>query len=310
MIILRLSLGLMVILLSWVSYSANEVTVKLELEELSAQAAHEVEILTLGSNPKVIVKKQFRGAKFSFRVSPGRYQMRSRSSDERGVPGEWSAVEEIVVKPKAVRFSEVGEDKKAETSADPKTKRAQTVLEWPVGGGATKYLVNLKNTETGETQEFQVSENKKILDLKPGRYEWTVQGIAESGLASDVSSVRSFTIRGPKITTPVVGRNEKKEWAILNHQELTVLVGPTLVYQCQLGSRRLQAKDWVKATGCEVTASGALMFKTALTPGEYKVTVSASAPVWVSSEPTTYEDVIKAKAADLGPIQISSSSSN
>lgn len=307
MTILKGAIGLLVILVPLFVYSANEVTVRLELEELSAQADHEVEILTTGSRAKVIIKKQFRGTKFSFRVSPGRYQMRSRSSDERGVPGEWSAAQEIVIKPKSVRFPELLDQKGIEQSADPKTKIAKTVLEWPAGGGAAKYALSLKNTETGEVQEFQTSDNRKNLDLKPGKYEWTVQGIAESGLMSEVSTVRSFTIRGPKITPPVVGRTEQRDWAVLNHQELATLVGPSLVYQCQIENRRLLATEWAKATRCDVTTAGTLKFQAELSPGEYKVTLVASAPVWVKSEFGSYQDVIKAKKSDLGAIQISSS---
>src|SRR5437868_4889588 len=70
-------------------------SVELEIEAVDGASSYEIELISM-QNKKVLNFKM-KTPLWKAKVKPGLYEMRLRSYDSRGVPGEWSENEKFAV---------------------------------------------------------------------------------------------------------------------------------------------------------------------------------------------------------------------
>ncbi|HWU41891.1 MAG TPA: hypothetical protein VN132_00595, partial [Bdellovibrio sp.] len=181
--------------------------VNFEWEAIEGAASYEVELKQ--------VKTKGEGKTFKFRVpeaawnghlAPGKYILKLRSFDRRGVPGDWNApsdfnvgLETAVLKYPAAQAQ----------IASKEEETAEVNFEWAPVGGAQKYNFEL-NSDDGKTKISKELEGTKISLKIPvaASYSWKVSSINEEGIESDAAAVSQFTFLGKPLEAPKLQKPE------------------------------------------------------------------------------------------------------
>ena len=140
--------------------------------------------------------------KWSHAVNPGKYSLRLRSVDERGVPGEWSDKIPLKVKilsPTMVRPS-------------PKEKVNQSLMtfEWSTVPQATSYQLVIKNAKDEVVHDSTFLTTKEDIYLKDlGQYSWGVFALGDGDEVPDAKewpakSFRKFERVGGELDSPAI----------------------------------------------------------------------------------------------------------
>ncbi len=171
---------------------------EIEWDPVEEATIYEVEIT--GLDGKILFLKKLDQPKWSEIIIPGQYKIRTRTYDQRKVPGPWSDQEKLIVpltsviiespKNKAVIFSE-------NDSED------QVSIKWNAVSYAETYLVEVKSSDNS----FSLSETLKAqintIDLKlPVAKKYQVQIRAQNNsidVESEKPSDLSFILVGSKL---------------------------------------------------------------------------------------------------------------
>ena len=135
-------------------------------------------------------------------LSPGKYWMRVRARDERGVPSEWGEKSEIIVKLPRVEIIRPS----METTLPALQDRVNVQFEWRPVKGATTYNFYLESEDRKKIENLRLSSNKTQLNLTAvNKYRWYVQAVDETGLPGDrEEQLNEFVLEGMALETPQV----------------------------------------------------------------------------------------------------------
>ena len=156
--------------------------ISFELDPIEDAVAYEVEI----SKPdgKKVGTYYLKKAAWSGRLPPGKYRLRSRSTDSRGVHGDWSDYEAFEVFALAPRILAPLADQPAQREEDGRIQFA-----WEEGAGAVRYLIEIKGQDIAIRES--VSTTSFGAWLPKGAYTWSVSSLLPGGVGSEKSLSRS-----------------------------------------------------------------------------------------------------------------------
>ncbi len=194
---------LLLVLLSFSAWSQDSRWIDIEWEEVANASNYEVELFQ-EENGKQLPRGKYKvdQASWSNAVPPGKYSLRIRSLDKRGVPGEWS--ENIPVK---VRMHN---PKLFQPGSQAKLSSPQIEFEWSEIAGATLYQLVVKNEKDEIIQNSVVKDVRSNVYLEElGNYTWTVyaldEGEAQRTQEDFVSSTfKSFIRVGGELDSPEI----------------------------------------------------------------------------------------------------------
>ncbi len=180
--------------------------VNFEWETIDNAKSYDLEIFQ--SNKKDSKKFSFKvkEAAWNGRLSAGKYQMKLRAVDGRGVPGDWGApidfdvnLENVVLKSPAV-------------NADLKSKEVEFEeinFVWAPVGGADTYQFEV-HSEDGKLDKVEsiTQTNYKIKLPVATRFSWKVSAKNSAGINSDAVSVGQFTLLAAKLEKPQIEKPE------------------------------------------------------------------------------------------------------
>ena len=156
--------------------------------------------------------------KWSHAVNPGKYFLRIRSVDDRGVPGDWS--EKIPLKVKILSPTMI------RPSPIEKLNESLVSFEWSAVPQASSYQLVIRNSKNEVLQESTFLTTKEDIYLKDlGQYTWAVFAIGDGDEALDSSewpskSFRKFERVGGELDSPVikveVDEKVNLEWRAVN----------------------------------------------------------------------------------------------
>lgn len=252
--------------------------VNFEWEAIEGAQGYEVEL-----NLK---KEDGKGKTFSFKVkeaawngrlSPGKYIMKLRSRDYRGVPGDWSEPSEFNVGLEGAIL------KYPESNAQISSKENEEMavnFQWNPVGGSDEYAFTL-TSEDGKTQiNKNLTDTHVEIDLPVAmKYTWKVSASSKEGFQSESMSVGQFSLLGAPIESPKIEKPESEfvrelKWSSpANASNFDVVVS-------KLND---QAKKWETVKVVENIQESALAFDDTLPGGKYQVAVRAKGDLRVSS---------------------------
>lgn len=198
--------------------------VSLEWEEVPEVTGYEIEITRVlqNGNRKKPIQFKVKGASWSAKVYPGRYEMRMRSIDDRGVAGDWSDPTDLWVKlppPQLITPEDGAELKTGESD------KYDVTFKWQSVPAATGYRLEVLNKDGQVAEAKDVSETSAQLSLPVGaKYGWRVTTLMEgSTIPGEVSAnPRSLGLLGQKLATPKPEKPDSKfvtelKWAPPEH---------------------------------------------------------------------------------------------
>ncbi len=194
---------LLLVLISFNVWSQDSRWIDIEWEEVANASNYEVELFQ-EENGKQLPRGKFKVDQpgWSSAVPPGKYSLRIRSLDKRGVPGEWSENIPVKVRMHNPKLFQPGQESKLSSP--------QVEFEWSDIAGASFYQLVVKN------EKDQLVHNSVVKDVRAnvyledlGNYTWTAYAL-ESGEPQrtqedfTASTFRGFTRVGGELDPPEV----------------------------------------------------------------------------------------------------------
>ena len=256
--------------------------VNFEWETIENANSYELEIFQTGKKDAKKFSFKIKEAAWNGRLSAGKYEMKLRAIDRRGVPGDWGAptkfdvnLENVVLKFPAANASVNSKD----------TKEQEVNLQWNPVGGAEKYHFEISSDDGKFTKSEETDKTSYKLDLPvASRFTWKVLAKNKAGMVSDALSVSQFTLLATKVATPKI---EKQESDFVRQIKWSK---PPFAdrFDYALSRYNKQNKKWeLFSKGQDLTDSN-LAFDETAPGGEYKITVRAKSSLRQNSE-TTFE---------------------
>lgn len=175
--------------------------VNLEWEPIEEATGYELELTSVATNKRASFKT--REPKWNGNINSGRYKMRLRAFDDRGVPGAWSDPEQIFVKlhsPKLIRPAEKAELKTNEV------EKETVKFSWEFIAGAKEYRIVING---GTSVSQNISGVETSIELPVAKtYTWTVVALMPDGSDGEVGPSQSFTLIGKKLNKPEIAEPE------------------------------------------------------------------------------------------------------
>jgi hypothetical protein len=189
--------------------------IDIEWEEVAGAANYEVELFE-GSDGKLTPRGKYKveNSTWSNAVPPGKYSLRIRSLDKRGVPGEWSDYIPVKVRMHNPKLFQPGPGSQVST--------AQVDFEWSEVEGAAIYQLVVKNEKDTVVYNSTVKDIRATLFLEEiGQYSWSAYALEEGEAQRTqddftTANFKTFTRVGGELPAPEVKAtvNEKitLEW--------------------------------------------------------------------------------------------------
>lgn len=227
------------------------------------------------------------------RLTPGKYIMKLRSRDYRGVPGDWSdpsdfnvGLDNAVLKYPVASSKVIAEDKK-ETSLN---------FAWAPVGGAETYHFELES-EDGKTR---VSQDLKETSLKLSvpvaqKYTWKVHAVSPTGIQSDATSIGQFTVVGMALDKPKISRPETEFVREISWSRPDYVSG----YDLYLLKFNTATKKWDKFRVMQNYQDTSLPFDDSWAGGHYQLVLRGKGDLRQHS-PTVKQD-FKVRSGDRSP---------
>ncbi len=181
---------LLLILLSFSAWSQDSRWIDIEWEEVANASNYEVELFQ-EENGKQLPRGKFKVDQpgWSSAVPPGKYSLRIRSLDKRGVPGEWSEYIPVKVRMHNPKLFQPGPASKLSSP--------QVEFEWSDVVGAAMYQLVVKN------EKDQLAHNSIVRDVRAsvyleelGNYTWTAYALEEGEAQRTQEDFTASTFRG------------------------------------------------------------------------------------------------------------------
>lgn len=256
--------------------------VNFEWEAIEGAKSYEIEL----TQSKEDDKEDGKGKTFTFKVkeaawngrlTPGKYMMKLRSRDYRGVPGDWSPPSEFNVGLEAAALKSPPSRSKI---ASKETDKVKMDFQWTPVGGADQYQFVL-TSEDGKTQISETLTDTKIKVEIPVamNYTWKVSATNKDGIQSDATSVGQFSVLGKPIENPTI---EKPESDFVREVKWT---RPDYASRYDVFVLKFNAKDkkWEKFKVIENTQEDSLAFDETWPGGKYQIAVRAKSDMRPSS---------------------------
>lgn len=172
--------------------------VNIEWEPVSDANYYELELKPLLQDER---NYNFRtkSAQWKGKLKVGNYQMRARTFDRRGVPGEWSEFSDFDVLLDSTKIISPFSGQAITVTKSGETK-ADVTFEWEKVEGAESYRIQVSGQHSG----FAIDEVVSGINLErtlpvAEKYSWRVTGLGENALKSEPNQEYQFSIHGPKI---------------------------------------------------------------------------------------------------------------
>lgn len=197
---------------SFLSSAEDTRWIDLEWEEVKEAREYEIELFQQ-EGEKILPRGKYKtdSAQWSHAVPPGKYSLRLRSVDKRGVPGEWSQNIPLKVRMQNPRLLRpVSNDK----VSDP-----LVTFEWAPVDGAANYQLLIQNKEkilhNALTTELKASVYLESL----GKVQWTVFALEKDEEARPADNLPTnafseFTRAGTVLDAPYVSADLKEKVSI------------------------------------------------------------------------------------------------
>ena len=268
-------------------------TIELEWEAVENADGYEVR-LTPETGKQIFFKTA--DSKLSEQVPVGVYSLRIRSKHKESSDlwSPWSDAIRLEVLKKELQLLEPQNEVVLTANSN---KREEVAFKWSEVAKAKTYTLQIWDEQTKEKPlTFITKKNSQRLKLLPGRvYFWQVT--FESSTAVNyvqVIKTNMFTIQGARLVKPSIhafktGAEQKVLSWISSKQAKS--------HSVKLFFRYLDEEKWTQVNTAEVPT---VMWEFGkLKPGMYKLEVIAHAPKHTSSEPGSYEFLVKPKRAEL-----------
>lgn len=252
--------------------------VNFEWEAIDGAKSYEIELKQ--------AKEKSEGKTFTFKVQEaawngrlpaGKYIMRLRSRDYRGVPGDWSTPSDFNVGLEAAVLKSPSANSRIE-SADEATTEMK--FDWAAVGGADKYHFELLAEDGKVIQHEELKETYiKIKVPVAANYTWKVSSSNEEGIESDAVAVSQFTVLGKAIAP---AKLQKPETEFVREVKWTRPDNVTS-FDVILLKYSTETKKWEKFKVMENYQDDSLSFDPAWPGGKYQVGVRAKSNLRPSS---------------------------
>lgn len=209
-------------------------------------------------------------------VRPGKYELRIRSYDRRGVPGAWSEPMDFVVKflppnpisPKPNERIRTGE-----------SRHFETTFKWQPVPGAQDYKVEVVTSDGKvQSQTFSGTEGKIRLPVTQS-YQWSVTAVLPTGEEGEKSEEKiPFVLLGEKLPPPDINSPSDRfvselSWRPVRNAE---------TYSYALA--RLEEGNWVPMDRKPNVTDTNIEFPLDFPGGKYRLQVRSESPVRENSE--------------------------
>jgi hypothetical protein len=180
--------------------------VNFEWETIENAKLYELEIRQINKKDAKTFNFKIKEAAWNGRLPAGKYKMKLRALDSRGVPGEWGDpidfdvnLENVSLKAPLPNANIVSKEEKNE----------EITLEWNPVGGADSYVVEV-HAEDGKLDKSDETEKTSYTVKLPvaTRFTWKVSAKNKAGMASDAISVSQFSLLGSKLEKPKIDKPE------------------------------------------------------------------------------------------------------
>jgi hypothetical protein len=250
--------------------------VNFEWEPIEGAKSYDLELKQQKENGKDYSFK-VKDASWNGKLVPGKYKMRLRARDYRGVPGDWGDLSDFDVGLESATL--VNPPPKAVVGAKDETETT-VKFRWSPVGGAVAYQFELQ-TEDGEFKSAtEVKGTEHSVEVPVARtFTWKVTGLGKEGLSSEASSMGDFTVMGPKLAPPKI---EKPENEFVREIKWT---RPTNVSKYDVAVTRLNKakKSWEVVQVTKDVDVDHFNFDEKWPGGDYKIQVKAKGNLRVSS---------------------------
>lgn len=248
--------------------------VNFEWEAIEGAKSYEIEL----KQSKEDDKEKGEGKTFTFKVkeaawngrlTPGRYMMRLRSRDYRGVPGDWSPPSEFNV---GLETAVLKFPASRARIATKETDKIKMDFQWAPVGGADQYQFTL-TSEDGKTQVSETLKETKIrLELPVAmNYTWKVSASDAHGIQSDATAVSQFSVLGKALDAPRIEKPENEFVREIRWKKIDYASG----YDVYVLKWNGQSKKWEKFKVIQNTQDDSLPFDDTWPGGKYQVAVRA-----------------------------------
>ena len=210
-------------------------------------------------------------------LPPGKYTLRLRTYDDRGVAGAWSDPAEFMAAYPVVKMIA------PKSNAQLKTKEAVDVplkFLWqkiPGSPPSLQYLFELVDEKNQPTFSQIVEGNTLTTKLKvANEYRWRVSVVAAAGQKSDqLEQPFSFSIWGGTLDAPSINAPKDEFTTEINWSKPEYAKS----YRVQVFAKRLGEKAWSSVLIENQFKNEALLIPEDWSPGNYRIVVIADAPL-------------------------------
>lgn len=275
------------------SEEPSKATLDLEWEVVEDAIAYEVQLTpAAGGEPLRFIAPE---NKLSQSLPVGVYRLQIRSKDKAsGYYGPWSESTEVEVTTKIV---ELLEPLNGAEISEPKERRREVMFRWKPMPDAEKYALKLWSEDIDQSKEYDTRNTSAGLLLPTGHtYFWQVTYESAQSIGYRASpKTYSFTLLGKQLVPPVVSRKINPH--IVKRMSWTRSPGAQF-YKAKLMRRALDETEWHPLRETEIRDKTVWTFEK-LTPGAYRIEVTAHAKNRVSSDIGSYEFVVKPTETEL-----------
>lgn len=196
-----MKLLLLIILLSFTAFAQDTRWIDIEWDEVPGAVNYEVELFE-GDEASLSPRGKYKveSSNWSHAVPPGKYSLRVRSLDKRGVPGEWSGYIPVKVRMHNPKIFQPGPGSQVSTP--------EVDFEWSEVEGAAIYQLVVKNGNNKIVYNSTIKDVRASVFLEElGQYSWTAYALEEGEAQrseEDFSSAsfKSFNRVGGELPAP------------------------------------------------------------------------------------------------------------
>lgn len=247
-------------------------SVAFEWEPIVGANSYELQIIKVIPNQE---EKAFnfvtQKPEFSGKLIPGRYNMRLRSRDKRGVPGVWAAPSPFDVPLEKVKINSPLNEAKI-VAKEPVEEDLK--FSWKEVEGAEGYLFEL----SGDAGRIQIKEKLNGTSFQTKipvarNFTWKITALGADGLNSEDTVVTSFSLMGQKIQQPKIEKPENEfvreiKWSRPEFTEK---------YDLLISRYNPATKAWEKQKSVSNFSQDSIPFDPSWRGGKYKIALRAKA---------------------------------
>lgn len=253
-------------------------SISFEWEPILNANSYELQITKLKSDSESKpINFTTKNPEFNGKLVPGRYSMRLRSIDRRGVPGIWAKPSEFDVPLEKVKMQYPLSEAQI-TAKEPVQEEIN--FKWSAVGGAEAYKFELVG-DSGKINIVEETKNTNITVKIPvaRTFTWKVSAHGAEGLSSEELSQANFSLLGNKVKKPFI---EKPESDFVREIKWT---RPEFAenYDFTISQYNPTTKKWEEKHSASNYGQDSTAFSPKWPGGKYKIQIRAKAPLRADS---------------------------